>query len=534
MLEGPGKGRWAHIHVPNPRGSRLAFRYARYFPIVSLVPPSVSPLAPGFKLDRYELLCPMADGGMASVWIARQTGKHGFRRLVAVKTILPKYASEARFQRMFIDEARIASRIEHANVVQIVDVGEQHNVTYLVMEYVDGDALSKLHRELERKGMRLPPGVILRVLADVCGGLHAAHELRDDGGLLLGVVHRDVSPQNVLVSGTGVAKLIDFGIAKARDRLSGDTNADQLKGKVRYMAPEQALGRTMDRRADLWAVGALLYHLLCGKPPYEGENDMQTLFLLSSGRPPTPLPPSVHPAIVALVKHALAHAPDKRFSTALELGRAIEAAMVEAQVETSTAAVAAFLAEHVSERAQKRKDAIGLGLKAAEERDKYARMLHSNADSTGPTSDPGSGILTASLRGLDPPSLPTAATLGSASMEVLPRGRSRGMALAITAAVVGVALGIAGLVALATSGPSRRAAGTTTSVAIAPPPPILAAPPPSPPAPSATASPPPSIAATLTASGAPAALPVRPTGRPFQPSGARPTATAKPRVNDGF
>ena len=494
---------------------------------MSLVPPSVSPLAPGFKLDRYELLCPMAEGGMASVWIARQTGKHGFRRLVAVKTILPKYASEARFQRMFIDEARIASRIEHANVVQILDVGEQHNVTYLVMEYVDGDALSKLHRELERKDMRLPPGVILRVLADVCGGLHAAHELRDDSGLLLGVVHRDVSPQNVMLTSAGVAKLIDFGIAKARDRLSGDTNADQLKGKVRYMAPEQALGRTMDRRADLWAVGALLYHLLCGRPPYEGENDMQTLFLLSSGRPPSPLPPSVHPAIVGLVKRALAHAPDKRFATALELGQAIEAAMVEAGVATSTAAVAAFLAEHASERAQKRKDAIALGLKAADERDKYAKMLHSNADSTGPTSEPGSGVVTAALRGLDPPSVPTVATLGSASMEVVPGVRPRGMTLAITAAVAGVALGIAGLVALVASGPSGHAASAPTSIAAAPPPaavPLL-------PTPSALPSPPPP-SATAAASGSATTIPVRPIARPFQPSGAKPAPRL--RVNDGF
>jgi serine/threonine-protein kinase len=379
--------------------------------------------------------------------------------------------------------------------------------------------------------MHMPPGVILRVLADVCGGLHAAHELRDDSGLLMGVVHRDVSPQNVLVSSTGVAKLIDFGIAKARDRLSGDTSADQLKGKVRYMAPEQALGRTMDRRADLWAVGALLYHLLCGKPPYEGENDMQTLFLLSSGRPPTPLPPSVHPAIVALVKRALAHAPDKRFATALELGQAIEAVMVEAKVTTSTAAVASFLAEHASERALKRKDAIALGLKAAEERDKYAKMLHSNADSTGPTSDPGSGILTASLRVADPPSLPTAATLGSASMEVFPRGRSRGMTLAVTAAVVGVAIGIAGLVALATSGPPSRTAATTAS----PLPPSLAASPAAPPLPSAIANPPPpSATASTTASGTPVALPIRPAGRPYTLPVGRPPPTVKPRVNDGF
>ncbi len=119
---------------------------------------SSSALVPGFKLDRYELLCPIAEGGMASVWIGRQVGKHGFQKLVAIKTILPKYASEERFQTMFVDEARIASRIEHANVTQILDVGEQHDVTYLVMEYIDGDALSRLHRAARKKGAMIPPG----------------------------------------------------------------------------------------------------------------------------------------------------------------------------------------------------------------------------------------------------------------------------------------------------------------------------------------------------------------------------------------
>ena len=162
---------------------------------------------------------------MASVWIARHTGKHGFEKFVAIKTVLPKFAADARFQQMFQDEARIASRIEHANVAQILDVGEQHDITYLVMEYVDGESLSTVHRTLVKKGGLVPPGVVLRVMADVCGGLHAAHELREDDGPLLGVVHRDVSPQNVLVSTKGIAKLIDFGIAKARDRIAGDTNA---------------------------------------------------------------------------------------------------------------------------------------------------------------------------------------------------------------------------------------------------------------------------------------------------------------------
>jgi len=182
-------------------------------------------------------------------------------------------------------------------------VGEQHETTYLVMEYVDGDSLSTVNRSLQKKGIKMPPGVLLRLMSEVCGGLHAAHELRNDEGALLGVVHRDVSPQNVLVSTRGITKLIDFGIAKARDRGAGDTNTETLKGKVRYMAPEQAHGHNVDRRADLWAVGAIMYHFLAGKPPYDGENDVQTLLLLTSGRPPPPLPTSVHRAIAVSYTH---------------------------------------------------------------------------------------------------------------------------------------------------------------------------------------------------------------------------------------
>ena len=153
---------------------------------------------------------------MASVWVARQRGKHGFEKLVALKTILPKFAADVRFQEMFLDEARIASRIEHLNVAQIFDLGEEHEVLYLAMEYVDGDSLSKLNRACQRGGIKIPPNILLRVLADTCAGLHEAHELKDATGRPLEIVHRDVSPHNILVSTKGIAKLIDFGIAKAR------------------------------------------------------------------------------------------------------------------------------------------------------------------------------------------------------------------------------------------------------------------------------------------------------------------------------
>ncbi len=320
---------------------------------------------------------------MASVWIARQRGKHGFEKLVAIKTILPQFAADLRFQKMFLDEARVASRIEHFNVARILDLGEEHDVLYLVMEYVDGDSLAKLRRACRDHKVVMPIGILLRILADACSGLHEAHELKGEDGKLLEVVHRDVSPHNILVSTKGVAKVIDFGIAKARDRLAGETNAGVLKGKIQYMAPEQALGRAVDRRADLWAIGASLYHLVTGKPPFDAENTLGTLHLLTSGKPPMPLPPTVHPSIAAIARKALTNPPEKRFQTAAEMRDAMEAAMIDAKVPTTTADVAAFVVEQLAEKTAKRRQIIDIAIAAAAERERVEQVLKPSADRTG-------------------------------------------------------------------------------------------------------------------------------------------------------
>jgi serine/threonine-protein kinase len=511
------------------------------------VPPS--PLAAGYKLDRYELLCPIAEGGMASVWIARQTGKHGFQRLVAIKTILPKYAAEPKFQQMFVDEARIASRIEHVHVTQILDVGEQHGITYLVMEYIDGDALSKLMRAARKKGEPIPPGVALRVMADVCGGLHAAHELHGADGQPLGVVHRDVSPQNVLVSTKGVAKLIDFGIAKARDRLAGDTNTDQLKGKVQYMAPEQALGRPVDRRTDVWAVGAVLYHLLGGRPPFDAENEVATLFVLSRGRPPPPLPPEVPGAVASVVRRALSHTREARFETAAQMQEALEAAIAQTGLVTTAAGVAAYLSARMEDRAEKRKEAIALGLEAADEREKYAEIMRSNTErkTRGESSDAGETRTELPTKLLTPeelfapsdatnPSAATGQTLGSAAVAIAPREGMRGLRFAIVGGVVGAAVAILGLVVLLSAGRERAAPSPATShppvgSALVPPPPTVAA--------ATTPAPPPDPPASVAPSSAlpPAAAPPASTvARVGRPATTAPTSVSnvKVRVNDGF
>ncbi len=569
-------------HAPlAPAG--LARNTARVSP--ALPPSAPSPLAPGYKLDRYELLCPIAEGGMASVWIARQTGKHGFQKLVAVKTILPKYAAEPVFQQMFLDEVRIASRIEHSHVTQILDVGEQHDVTYLVMEYVDGDALSKVHRAAREAGRLMHPGVLLRVMADACGGLHAAHELHGPDRRLLGVVHRDVSPQNILVSTKGVSKLIDFGIAKARNRLAEDTNAGQLKGKVRYMAPEQALGQPVDRRADVWAVGAVLYHLLSGRAPFEGENDVKTLFLLTSGRPPMPMRGDVHPTVAAVVRRALSHDPGARFATAAEMQEALEEAIREAGLVTTSAEVATYLAGEVGARAQKRKEAIALGLSAADAREKYADIMRANTDRSTATGATGARVIAERLTaqadqvaseevtvrdGLSASRSSAGQTLGSAAVAIPARDGARGLRLAIVGCVVGAAISVLALGALqgSKSKGSAASAPRETAPAIAEPrgaivPPVVRSapniPPPPPATPEAPASEPTSLAAHAAPSPAESKLTAQPARAsaplaaehvpapssftetpPSTPSPAAraprpaPPSTAAPRVNDGF
>jgi serine/threonine-protein kinase len=347
----------------------------------------------------------------------------------------------------------------------------------------------------------------------------------------------------VLVSTKGIAKLIDFGIAKARDRLAGDTNTDQLKGKVQYMAPEQALGRGVDRRADVWAVGAVLYHLLAGKPPFEAENEVQTLFLLTSGRPAPPLRTSVHAAVAEVVRKALTHDVEARFATAAEMQAAIEAAMLEAGITTSTAAVADYLSTLVADRTERRKEAISLGLRAADERDKYADLMRVSADATG-ASQPGTRLQSAIL-GPSEPSSATGQTLGSASVDLPVRERGRGLRVAIFA-LAAAALVCTGAF-LAVFGPGRVQVGTSSAAAPseAPPPSAAVEMPASKPSSSASAAAADAgaTAAEVAPTDAGAHTVSRPTWTPrwapspaptSPPAASTPPPAVKTRINDGF
>jgi serine/threonine-protein kinase len=334
-----------------------------------------SSLVPGYRLDRYELLCPIASGGMASVWLARLRGKRGFEKLFAIKTIKTELISDPNFQEMFLDEARIASRIIHPNVAQILELGEQADILYIVMEYVDGDSVAKISRLALKRGSAIPPGVALRIVAETCAGLHAAHQLKDASGESLGVVHRDVSPQNILLTTEGSAKVIDFGLVKAKNRSAGETGQGIVKGKIRYMAPEQVSAKAIDHRVDVWAAGMCLYELLVGHAPYHNDDDLAVVQRLMS---PDPLPPfdvALPGPIEKVLSRALAKDPAARFDSCAQMRRAIESAIGELGLEAENENVADFLRTSLPELATKRASTIAQATVAAESRQSHTGSL---------------------------------------------------------------------------------------------------------------------------------------------------------------
>ncbi len=296
------------------------------------------------RLGPYELLREIGRGGFASVWLARRAGPGGFESRVAIKLIRIEMRTDPSFQKMLIDEAKLVAGINHPNVVGIFELGEVDDVLYLVMEYVTGRSLSTLSNMMQRAGKPLPVGIVMRILADTCAGLHAAHELERDGKPL-GVIHRDVSPQNILVSDKGAVKLIDFGVAKANDRLAADTTDGHTKGKLRYMAPEQALARPVDRRADLWSVGAVAFDLLEGHPPHDGHNDLARLFKLMETSPPPSFATKIPAPLAHVIQKALERDPDARWKTASEMRSAIETALDECGLRVTADDVTAFFGD---------------------------------------------------------------------------------------------------------------------------------------------------------------------------------------------
>jgi serine/threonine-protein kinase len=278
-------------------------------------------------LGRYALYDEIAAGGMATVHIGRLLGPVGFSRTVAIKRLHAQFAKDPEFVSMFLDEARIAARIRHPNVIGTLDVVAIEGELFLVMEYVPGDSFARLWRAARETGQPIPLPIVSAVLVGVLEGLHAAHEATNDRGEPLGIVHRDISPHNVIVGTDGIARVLDFGVAKAAGRLQ-TTREGQLKGKISYMAPEQVQG-TVDRTTDIYAASVILWEALTGRRLFFAENEARTLanVLYPRVEQPSRHARGIPPRLDAVVLRGLDPNPAGRFPTAREMARALQLAV---------------------------------------------------------------------------------------------------------------------------------------------------------------------------------------------------------------
>jgi serine/threonine protein kinase len=286
--------------------------------------PRLDVLAQGSRLGRYEILGRIAVGGMAEIYLA---GLAGFQRLVVIKRMLPGFMDSDEYVRMFLDEAHLAARLRHPNIVEVHDIDQADGQHYYAMEYVHGESVQRLLAACRQARRQLDYAQAIAIVTGVAAALHHAHEARGEDGAPLGIVHRDVSPSNILVTHDGGVKLLDFGVAKARVRHALTTRKGTLKGKIAYMSPEQCRGDAVDRRSDVFSMGAVLYELTTGVRPFEADTD---LGVVERVRAAAPIPPLLvrggYPeGLERIVLRALARAPEERHATADELRRDLEA-----------------------------------------------------------------------------------------------------------------------------------------------------------------------------------------------------------------
>jgi serine/threonine-protein kinase len=350
-----------------------------------------SAVAKPLVVDRYAIYDRIAAGGMATVHFGRLIGEGGFSRIVAIKRLHAHFALDPDFVTMFLDEARLAARVRHPNVMPTLDVVARDNEVFLVMEYVEGEPLSSLFRAAHDAGARLPLDYVGTLMVGLLEGLHAAHNAKDDQGQPLKIVHRDISPHNVLVGVDGVPRVIDFGVAKALGQVH-TTREGQIRGKLSYMSPEQVLAKSVDARTDIFAASAVLWEALAGRKLFKADNDAGIMHLVLSApvEPPSRYARDLPHGLDAIVMRGLERDPDRRFSSADEMAAALSEILPIAPSRKVGAWVREVGGQKLADRASvvrdiERLSASGSGVKPA------------MPDEAGPTSV---GPLSAGLRGV--------------------------------------------------------------------------------------------------------------------------------------
>lgn len=306
-------------------------------------------LVPGTRIGRYELLRRLARGGMAELYLARASGLHGFEKLCVVKLVLPHLVDDRRFVQMFLHEARMAATLDHPNIAQVTDIGELEGEPFFVMQYVRGRDLRKIAKAL--RGAPLPLDVALTVASQVAAGLHYVHESKGPEGKSLGLVHRDVSPANVMIGFDGDVKLVDFGIAKSVEQ-SDATRTGVIKGKVSYMSPEQCRGDAIDRRTDIFALGILLCEMTTGRRLFRGDTDFAIMSKIVEGRFPAPHEgrPEYPEALEAIVLRALRNDPEDRYQNTAEMQGDLESFAQDQGLRLSSLTLSSFMRELFGEQ----------------------------------------------------------------------------------------------------------------------------------------------------------------------------------------
>ena len=307
-------------------------------------PPPPAPKEEGERFGNYLLVEKLGTGGMAEIWKAKMQGVEGFQKLVAIKRILPQFSHNQDFTTMFIDEAKLAAQLSHRNIVHIYDLGKLEDSYFIAMEYVEGTDLRRVNMALRERGDRMPVPLALFILSQMASALDYAHKRRDGDGRDLNIVHRDVSPQNILLAKDGEVKICDFGIAKAASKAS-HTRAGSLKGKLQYMSPEQAWGKTVDYRSDIFSLGVVLYEMLAGKHLFEGDSELSILEKVRHPKveAPSQFLPGLPKVIDDIVMKALQEEPDDRYTDAGHLFRELDDVIQHYAPRAAEKTVAQFL-----------------------------------------------------------------------------------------------------------------------------------------------------------------------------------------------